>query len=66
MKNNYGGSSNWKNDLVQKWQKMVLTYRKMREHPTAKTVLWFCAEFLKVCFRLMLRKLMEEIIEILR
>ena len=52
-----------KSELLQNWQKLVVTYNKMCEHPTVKAIWWFCIELLKVCIRLALRKYLADYFE---
>ena len=48
------------NDLVKNWEDLVLTYRKLCEQPTFKVACWLVKLLVKLCFRIMLKKLVEE------
>lgn len=63
MKKNDSNRKLSKSELLHNWQKLVVTYNKMREHPTVKAICWFCVEFLKVCIRLAMKKYFADWLE---
>lgn len=59
MKKRGNGNDVWKDEIIRRWEKLVLMYRKIREHPSAK--LWgrFLWELLKIFLRIFARKVLE-------
>ena len=59
MKNRCKANDVWKDEMIRRWENLVLMYQRIREHPTSKLVGKLLLELLKIFLRIFARKLIE-------
>lgn len=59
MKNRYKANDMWKDEMIRRWENLVLMYQRIREHPTVKLAGKLLLELLKILLRIFARKVIE-------
>lgn len=59
MKNHNQENNVWKDEMVRRWENLVLMYQKIQESPHFKLVVKFLLELLKIFFRILVKKLLK-------
>ena len=59
MKNRANGNDVWKDEMIRRWNNLMLCYKKLQEHPTAKLLGVIVLELLRILFRILVRKIFE-------
>lgn len=59
MKNHCSCNDVWKDEMIRRWENLVLMYQRIREDPTIKLVGKILLELLKILLRILARKIIE-------
>ena len=59
MKNRANGNDVWKDEMIRRWNNLMLCYQKLQEHPTAKLLGVIVLGLLRILFRILVRKIFE-------
>ena len=63
MKNRNQENNVWKDEMVRRWEDLVLMYQKMQESPHFKIVVKFLLELLKIILRILAKKLLDALFD---
>ncbi len=59
MKKPCKASDVWRNEMIRRWEELVLLYQRIREHPSVKLMGKYLVELLKILLRIIARKIIE-------
>ena len=59
MKNRRKANDVWKDEMIRRWENLVLMYQKIRVNPTVKLMGKLLWELLKILFGIFARKVIE-------
>ena len=59
MKKCCNGNDERKDEMIRRWENLVLVYRRIREHPTIKLLGKFVKELLMILLRILVKKVFE-------
>ena len=63
MKNRNQENNVWKDEMVRRWEDLVLMYQKMQESPHFKIVVKFLLELLKIILHILAKKLLDALFD---
>lgn len=59
MKNRRKANDVWRDEMIRRWENLVLMYQRIRVHPTVKLAGKLLLELLKILLRIFARKVIE-------
>ena len=63
MKNHDQEKNVWKDEMIRRWENLVLMYQRIRESPQIRLAAKFFLELLKILLRILARKVLETLFD---